>query len=105
MSDSLQPHKLYTLPGFSVHGILQARILEPGFSVHGISRQEYWSGLPFPPPEDLPDPGTEPWSPESQADSLPLELQGSPILATEPFENLKSYHAILLSLNFLVASY
>ena len=27
-----------------------------------LSRQEYWSGLPFPPPEDLPDPGTEPAS-------------------------------------------
>ena len=34
----------------------------PGFSVHGISRQEYWSGLPFPSPEDLPDSGTEPVS-------------------------------------------
>ena len=29
----------------------------------GFSRQEYWSGLPFPSPEDLPDPGIEPWSP------------------------------------------
>ena len=29
----------------------------------GFSRQEYWSGLPFPSPEDLPDPGTEPGSP------------------------------------------
>ena len=34
----------------------------PGFSVHGISRQKYWSGLPFPPPGDLPDPGIEPVS-------------------------------------------
>ena len=32
----------------------------PGSSVHGISRQEYWSGLPFPSPEALPDPGIEP---------------------------------------------
>ena len=40
-----------------------------------FSRQEYWSGLPFPSPEDLPSPGIEPWSP---ADSLPFELQGSP---------------------------
>ena len=38
----------------------------------GFSRQEYWSGLPCPPPGDLPDPGTEPISPASQADSLPL---------------------------------
>ena len=42
-----------------------------------FSKQEYWSGLPFPAPEDLPEPGTEPWSPASQADSLPFELQGS----------------------------
>ena len=31
----------------------------------GFSRQEYWSGLPFPPPEDLPDPGTESSTPAS----------------------------------------
>ena len=35
----------------------------PGFSVHGdFSRQEYWSGLPCPPPGDLPDPGIKPSS-------------------------------------------
>ena len=41
----------------------------------GFLRQEYWSGLPFPSPEDLPDPGIEPMSPASshwQANSLPL---------------------------------
>ena len=37
-----------------------------------FSRQEYWSGLPFPFPGDLPDPEVEPRSPVSQADSLPL---------------------------------
>ena len=37
----------------------------------GFSRQEYWSGLPFPSPGDLPDPGTEPRSPSLQADALP----------------------------------
>ena len=36
---------------------------QPGPSVHGIFSQEYWSGLPFPPPGDLPDPGIEPVSP------------------------------------------
>ena len=41
----------------------------------GFSRQEYWSGLPFPSPEDLPDTGIEPWPPALQADSLPFELQ------------------------------
>jgi len=35
----------------------------------GFSRQEYWSGLPFPSPGDLPDPGIEPTSPASQADT------------------------------------
>ena len=36
----------------------------------GFSRQEYWSGLPFPSPGDLPDPGIEPGSPALHADSL-----------------------------------
>ena len=44
----------------------------------GFSRQEYWSGLPFPSPGDLPDPGIEPGSPALQADSLPTKLQGKP---------------------------
>ena len=42
----------------------------------GFSRQEYWSGLPVPSPEDLPNPGIKPGSPALQADSLPSELQG-----------------------------
>ena len=43
-------------------------------------RQEYLSGLPFPSPEDLPDPGIEPRIPALQADSLSTELQGKPHL-------------------------
>ena len=43
-----------------------------------FSRQEYWSGLPFPSPGDLPDPGIEPGSPALQADSLPSEPPGNP---------------------------
>ena len=53
----------------------------PGSCVMGFSRQEYWSGLPCPPPGDLPDPGIEPEFPASlalQADYLPLKDQGSP---------------------------
>ena len=42
----------------------------------GFSRQEYWSGLPFPSPGDLPDPGIDPRSPTLQADSLPAEPPG-----------------------------
>ena len=42
-----------------------------------FSRQEYWSGLPFPSPGDLPNPGIEPVSPALARDSLPLSHQGS----------------------------
>ena len=44
----------------------------------GFSWQEYWNGLPCPPPGNLPDPGTEP-SPALQAGSLPLSHQQSPM--------------------------
>ena len=43
----------------------------------GFSRQEYWSGLPFSSPGDLPDPGIEPRSPSLQADALPSEPPGN----------------------------
>ena len=53
----------------------------------GFSRQEYWSGLPFPSPGDLPDPGLEPRSPALQMDFcianrffLPTELQEKPFV-------------------------
>ena len=55
VSDSLRPRGLYT-----------TRLLCPW----GSSRQEYWSGLPRPPPGNLPDPGIKPRSPALQADSL-----------------------------------
>ena len=42
----------------------------------GFSRQEYWSGLPRPPPGDIPNPGIEPRSPALQVDSLPSEPPG-----------------------------
>jgi len=47
----------------------------------GFSRQEYWSGLPFPPPQNLPDPGIKPMSsvaPALQVDSLPADPSGLP---------------------------
>ena len=44
-----------------------------------LSRQEYWSGLPFPSPRDLPDPGIEPGSPAFQADALTAKPPGKPI--------------------------
>ena len=42
----------------------------------GFSRQEYWSGLPFPSPGDIPNPGFEPGSPTLWADALPSEPPG-----------------------------
>ena len=59
----------------------------PASSVRGFPRQEYWSGLPFPSPEDLPDPGIKPASTESpalQANCLPAESLGKPIRALIP---------------------
>ena len=41
-----------------------------------FSRPQYWSGLPFPSPGDLPKPGIKPSSSALQADSLPVEPQG-----------------------------
>ena len=56
-----------------------------------FSRQEYWSRLPFPSPEDLPDAGIYPTSPTLHADSLPSEPTGKPMLVNlnkvEKFEN------------------
>ena len=51
----------------------------------GFSRQEYWSGLPFPFPGDLPDPGIKPGSPALKADSLPSEPPGKFHFNTLPF--------------------
>ena len=75
VSDSLQPMDC-SLPGSSVHRILQARILEwvaisfpqkyffePPIFLRGGGGQEYWSGLLFPSPGELPDPIIEPGSP------------------------------------------
>ena len=44
----------------------------------GFSRQGYWSGLPFPSPGELPDPGIEPGSPALHAGALPSEPLGNP---------------------------
>ena len=49
----------------------------------GFSKQEYWSGLPFPSPGDRPDPGIEPRSPALQADALSSEPPGKPESFTE----------------------
>ena len=68
----------------------------------GFSRQEYGSGLPFPSPGDLPDPGIEPGSPALQAYVLPSELLGKPNLLLDHFQftlilgpNIPGSYAIL----------
>ena len=57
-----------------------------------FSRQEYWSGLPFPSPGDLPNPGMEPRSPALRADASPSEPPGNPLRSEErlEFESTKS---------------
>ena len=60
-----------------LHGLERARLLCPW----GFSRQEYWSGLPCPLPGDLPNPGIEPRSPASQADSLPTETSAKSLFS------------------------
>ena len=49
----------------------------PGSSVVGLLRQEDWSGLPFPTPRDLPNPGIKPVCPVLQVECLPLNHQES----------------------------
>ena len=51
----------------------------------GFSRQEYWSGLPFLSPGDLPNPGIKPRSPALQADALTSEPPGKPLVNSEGF--------------------
>ena len=66
---------LQSCPTLRSYGLYQA---SPSM---GFSRQEYWSGLPFPFPGDLPNPGIKPLfpvSPELQEDSLPLSHPGRP---------------------------
>ena len=79
----------YSPSGSSVHGIFQARVLEwtgtyQGLLSMGFSRQEYWSGLPFPTTGGLPNPEIEPRSPALQADSSLSESPGKPQNNTIP---------------------
>ena len=53
-----------------------------------FSRQEYWSGLPCPPPGDFSNPGIKPAAPALQVDSLPLSHQGSPCSTWRNIKNI-----------------
>ena len=56
-----------------------------------FSRQEYWSGFPFPSPVDLPDPGIEPRSPAFQADALTSEPPGKPTRGRGNTQQIEEY--------------
>ena len=58
----------------------------------GFSKQEHWSGLPFPAPGDLPDPGIKLKSPALQANSLPSEAPGKPLVDNS--QKKKNYYEI-----------
>ena len=68
-----------------VKSLSRVRLCDPWTVAHqappcmGFSRQEYWSGLPFPSPGDLPNPGIEPRSPTLQADALTSAPPGKPL--------------------------
>ena len=66
----------------------------------GFPRQEYWGGLPFLSPGDLPDPGIEHGSPTLQADSLPFEPPRKP-----QCNNIPMLNVLLLYITFLVRIY
>ena len=64
----------------------------------GFSRQEYWSGVPFPSSGDLPDPGIEASSPALQTDSLPSELQGGLVANGKLLFNTRgpAWHSVMM---------
>ena len=66
-----------------------------------FSRQEYWSGLSFPSPGDLPNPGIKPGSLAFQADSLPSEPSGKQKKKKSPIEPTPQDRAIKKSTDFV----
>ena len=80
------PRDTHTQPSGFLFGLANRRPQKKGrrvssgflYSRLGFSKQEYWSGLPCPPPGDLPNPGIEPRSLAPQVDSLPSEPPGKP---------------------------
>ena len=84
-TQSLRPVRLFAALGTVAH---QAPLSM------GFSQQECWSGLPFPPLGDLPDPGIEPASPGLQADSSPAEPPGERKINNNDSENDISVSAL-----------
>ena len=71
----------------------------------GFSRQECWSGLPFPSPGDLPDPGIEPRCPALQADALPSEPPGKNVESQHYLKGFSLLKAVPPSLFILASSF
>ena len=67
-----------------------------------FSRQEYWSGLSFPSPGDVPNPGIKPASPTLQVDSLPTEPPGKPSNIIQSY-NLQQVCFLALRYNFHIS--
>ena len=94
MTQMADPWKIRIVLFSSVPSLSHVRLFATPWTVAlqappsmGFSRQEYWRGLPFPAPRDLPHPGNEPRSPALQADSLPLSRLGSPSLYLSLVQN------------------
>ena len=94
LAKEVNPEKLQCLHAYLLSHVRLFATL--GTIVHqaplsmGFSRQESWSGLPFPSLRDLPHPGIEPRSPALQADTLPLSPQGSSQRSRRVLANLTS---------------
>ena len=70
----------------------------------GFSKPEYWSGLPFPSPGDLANPGIEPGSPALEADSLLSESLGKPLTLTIVHVKVENKNWKKISLNIISQS-
>ena len=70
----------------------------------GFPRQEYWSGLPFPSPEDLPDPGIEPVSPALAGGFFTAEPPGKPQPSVTQREDLQLHLETVMASNFAIIS-
>ena len=71
----------------------------------GFSRQEYWSGLPFPSPGDLPNPGIEPRSPSLQADALTSEPLGKPCKTLNVVPKIKENGQLMFKSSELLSGF
>ena len=82
---SKQPHLCVWQHGFEWKLLSHVRLFTTPWTIQFMefSRLEYWCVWPFPSPGNLPNPGIEPRSPSLQADSLPAEPQGKPIVRRE----------------------